>query len=797
MSDLPLEEGPRLPSLSRFLSLCRELNRCLTVLAGNRPYSRPSSNSDSGHAASDLSSLAPSQSASQLNGDASHQNPSPPPKPPFHALDYRLRVPSAHSIDDHSIPNGRPNGAPRASWRISEVPEPEEEEGGGSSADEDEAGLEVRENQRYSKGKFKSKEADAEEKPFSVRPSAPAITTPSPSTEHGSVLGKRERHRSGSTGLFGRAIGALFHHRDGKEKELANSVSPGKASPTKSGQWRTRTDSNLARVWRGKAGDESSDDEGQTRQLYSTWSPNTAVPPKLAPVTLGASASTSSVHTAGKGSPTGQKLKKAKRSSVQTPPRNTQAKDAAQKGYESDSAGVRKSSFSLSRASSVSKPKGADTPTPKGKGKGKSNGDASPSAKPQRLTELALAEMNSSSISRNSSLSRQSITSAASAPARTPGRSTTAAPVVPHSASATAARSRALSLQPAEAPPTATASVSSSQMSPSASAPVGGHRRTASTSSAMPPMPHRSGLTKSNDGPSLMSIVEGVTRQNKDARTAQDPNRKLIDVRAPPPVNVDATLQGVSRADMPSQPGSSSANHASDMPTKRPSPLLRHTKMPASMSAPTLHASGSASAAKPPPKLPLRSALRNSSRTPSPNPPPAVRGTPSDSSRDVSPVRAMGTGHTSITPSRLAVVDKDDDATSISSYATGREEWEDENTPVAARTPELSPSPQPPPKNDAQGSDVSGSSTTTEGAPTRRKSVRMSLPPTFSATPPAIEDASDEETRGRHAPWGPSGQWSTRIQSAPERDVWQDSSEEDEGYSTARKLLSRMSKGRT
>lgn len=776
--------------------------KCLTLLAGNHPYSRPSSNSDSGHAGSDLSSIAPSQSASQLNGEASHTNPSPPPKPALHAPEYRLRIAPAHSIDDHSVPNGRANGAPRASWRISEVPEPDEEEGGGSSADEDETGLEVHENKRFSKGKFKAKEGSADDKPFSIRPSIPASTSlppPSPSTEDGSILGKRERHRSGSAGLFGRAIGALFHHRESsKEKERSASVSPGKASPGKAGGWRTRTDSNLAKVWRSKAGDDSSDDEGQTKQLYSTWSPNTAIPPKLAPVTLGASASTSTVHTTGKGSPTGQKLKKAKRSSVQTPPRNAQAKEAAQKGYESDSAGVRTTSFRLGRSSSVSSPKSGNTPTSDGKGKGKApvNGDATPSpmsAKPQRLTELALAKMNDGSLSRNSSLSKQSMTSAASAPARTPARSATT-PAVPHSASATIARSRTVSLQPAEPTSPAIPSSSTSPAGSSVSAPVSRHRRTASTSSAMP---HRSGLTRNGDGPSLMSIVEGVAKQNKEAWAAQDPNRKLIDVRAPPPVNIDAALQDASKSAAPPKP-TPNGDHNSDVPTKRSSPLLHHAKMPASVSAPALPSSGSTLSAKPPPKLPLRSALRNSSRTPSPNPPPAVRGsgsTQSDSSRDVSPARAMGASHAPATSSKLATVDLDDDATSISSYATGRESW-DEDTPVAARTPQLSPSPspQPPPKHDGLGSDVSGSSTTTEGAPTRRKSVRMSLPPTFSATPPAIEDDTDEETRGRHAPWGPSGQWSTRIHSAPESDVWQDSSEEDEDYSTARKLLSRISK---
>jgi len=157
----------------------------------------------------------------------------------------------------------------------------------------------------------------------------------------------------------------------------------------------------------------------------------------------------------------------------------------------------------------------------------------------------------------------------------------------------------------------------------------------------------------------------------------------------------------------------------------------------------------------------------------------------------------MTASHAPIAHSKLAVIDKDDDATSISSYATGREDFDEDSTPLAEHAPELSPLPPPPPPHDIVGSDLSGSSTTTEGAPVRRKSVRMSLPPTFSATPPAIDENSDEDARGRHSPWGPSSQWSTRIHDGQDRDVWQDSSEEDEDYSRAKRLLSRMSRGRT
>jgi hypothetical protein len=70
-------------------------------------------------------------------------------------------------------------------------------------------------------------------------------------------------------------------------------------------------------------------------------------------------------------------------------------------------------------------------------------------------------------------------------------------------------------------------------------------------------------------------------------------------------------------------------------------------------------------------------------------------------------------------------------------------------------------------------------------APQRRKSVRVSLQPTFSPTPPAIDDTEDEAEEGsRHAPWS----------SPPPADMWEDSSEEDVEYQKAKKLLNRASR---
>lgn len=96
--------------------------------------------------------------------------------------------------------------------------------------------------------------------------------------------------------------------------------------------------------------------------------------------------------------------------------------------------------------------------------------------------------------------------------------------------------------------------------------------------------------------------------------------------------------------------------------------------------------------------------------------------------------------------------------TSISSYRTAEESpIEGESTPSA-------------PQHDTESSTVS-----TE-TPTRRKSVRVSLQPTFSPTPPALED---DEGHSRY-PWNSTKGDNHDESSEPV--IWQDSSDEDEEY---------------
>jgi len=193
------------------------------------------------------------------------------------------------------------------------------------------------------------------------------------------------------------------------------------------------------------------------------------------------------------------------------------------------------------------------------------------------------------------------------------------------------------------------------------------------------------------------------------------------------------------------------------------------------------------------PPRPLKSALR-SSRTPSPNPLPHARGsvdlTPFQDRSDAS--ERVGRS-TSVKTADSASKEKDTDEASISSYETGHEnpDEEDDDTP-----------PTPPPHDDHHpaASDLSASTASTQ-TPTatatpaaRRKSVRVSLQPTFSPTPPALDD--DDETR---APWsdGEDSTWGRKrgaVDGDEERDMWQDSSEEDEEYRRARRLLARVGK---
>jgi hypothetical protein len=77
----------------------------------------------------------------------------------------------------------------------------------------------------------------------------------------------------------------------------------------------------------------------------------------------------------------------------------------------------------------------------------------------------------------------------------------------------------------------------------------------------------------------------------------------------------------------------------------------------------------------------------------------------------------------------------------------------------------------------------------------RRKSVRVSLNPTFSPTPPALDEDEDETWKrsGRPEPLRGANDDDDKV-NGRERDFWVDSSDEDEEYSKARRMLTRASK---
>ncbi|TBU37843.1 hypothetical protein BD309DRAFT_973136 [Dichomitus squalens] len=783
---------------------------------------------------SDVSSIAPSQSASQIGfhsspalTDSTWRAPSSPPLfPSTLPQSYTLSIPPAHSISEYAVPNGTAHPATII------------EEGGGSSEEEgedpDSVPVEVHENPLFTKGKGKGK-APASPIPsrhvsFSIRkhsetniPAASSFRSESPTKRRG-VLG---------------SLAALFHVGSSRSSDVG---APSSASPSKADSaWRTRIDKHLASAQRG----DSSDDE----QLSHPYS-------------MHASSSTKGLQPDGE---MARLKKRSKRGSVQTQGSSRMA--LPDKGYMSDTVTESMSKAARTkpqRKRSVSKP-----PTIEGVRSLRPQDEAGPSSgsrlkKSPAVNNVFAAEgLGSASLSRNSSISKQSVTSTASAPART-------SPAAHGRAKTDPARRRTTSLD-----------VQPSKPGPS-------HKRTASASTSTGAAPSAAGsqLTNANGQPSLMSIVEGISRLNKEAALKQNPNHLLVVPKAPGRINVaysDSLGELPVIRTTPPQPqpearAQAQANGGSPSPRPRLKRAGQQEKpeennyrnsllLSASVSAPTLPLSGSTSvtaagainqaraeaSSKPlpgSPKMPLRSALRNASRSPSPNT--AVRTSPDrarpqdTTAANASP--AQQTGPSTSKPAqtypapappsaeRPTMNRRESDISSISSYETGREvfvgsDTEGDDSPALPPIPMLvpgsvsapGPGPEPTPNGHADahqqdGSELSRSTASTvqthqapgdaqtgagTGAepPRRRKSVRMSLPPTFSATPPAIEDTDEEAPQSSsHAPWSPpqrsvqrgGGGWGSKIEEAGARDLWADSDEEDAEYSAAKRLLAKV-----
>ena len=660
-----------------------------------------------------------------------------------------LHIEPAHSISEFVLPQRI--GMER---RITEEDEPPD---GSSSSENGEAGpLQVVENARFAQAASEAPGRTALPRRFALRShqrrgSGSSVSEPPPIPQRGGSNGMtssvsepqvampRERKTSG---IFG-SIAGLF--RSGQKGD--------------NGRWKTRTEKNLKQA---RKGESDSEDEAPQRRMPFTRRASEEETVRRRPQA--------------NGSPGGQRLRK--RSLRRAPDADT---SAAENGWASEGG--------LAMGSS----------TRKGKGRAETSPAPEVPALPSAMTHKtkvgrtqSMSQAGPSTLSRNSSLSRTSGMSASSAPplvTNVPRRvSPASAPPVEHppgggitASQSTGAvnRSASTARKRASAPPTNKASTW-----------TGSHPHPQSSSHTHA----RAALSNGQPGqPSLMSIVEGVTRANRDgwaAHTrevdlspASSPGASpggggLVGVKAPPPLK-DYNLRGEGGkglafesvvAPLPlTGPGSAGTNAKVEVPKSLE--LARPTPIPA--------------------KMPLRSALKSPSRTPSPMRAPPVHRMPQHSSPQ--PRSSSSKAIEQVSPDK-----EDDDTSSISSYETGHEVFDDEPEPVV---------PPPPPEKSgprSTGSDVSSSTLTAFGnangtangaadaneaiaPPVRRKSVRMSLQPTFSPTPPAVEDDDDGQL------W--SGPRTSNGKAHPEvGDLWVDSSDEDEEYSRAKAALRRVSK---
>lgn len=334
--------------------------------------------------------------------------------------------------------------------------------------------------------------------------------------------------------------------------------------------------------------------------------------------------------------------------------------------------------------------------------------------------------------------------------------------------------------------------------------PMSAHRRRSTSGGIHTPTkisPHRR-IVSGTSGPvnpihpqtNLMSIVEEAVRVNREARISMNPNNRLESIRAPPPVSevlkheAEVIQANTQPPPMPPTPPLKPARLKNLPPRdperpviKQPVPTVQNgdVGLPDITDTPANKSTSALIDKHLPTKTPLKSALRNPSRTPSPNPSALARPLV------FSPPPSQLISRISETP--------EDDTASISSYETVHENLDSRpDSPVAPPVP-----PRDLVVNRGVDSDLSHGTSSTAiasidtGLPSRRKSVRMSLPPTYSTTPPAREDWEVGEP-----PWSPQrgeASWTSRNEDVGERDLWENSSDEDEEYSTARKLLTKLS----
>ncbi|KAL5492714.1 hypothetical protein ACEPAI_4161 [Sanghuangporus weigelae] len=767
----------------------------------NYPYQRPSSDVSS--------SLAPSQSASQIfhpnavSSEQYHPSTSSSSGPTARAPEadihdgshLRLNLPPAHAIseEDHYTP-------PQA--RLQQQTILEDEPGGSSCEEEsDERQYEVHENPLFvhpnaSKANNKqigskthlplkrpkrANSASATNLPVSTSAPLPSLqSSPTRSRQQSSdPFGTSSSGRAYSDGhpdsprtrkrsMFGlHALSGLFHKRDHTAtlpSEDASGEGAYSSSLPKKGKWRTRIDKNLKRTGRG---DQSSDDEtGPVPQSQVETRP---VPSYLLP------AAEARAHLAESRSTLLEK-------DANAPARPKRAPSSGKKLRKASDGSQRKVSGAESTQSAppsqVNQAKKSDVTNTAGK--------TGVPASQSLVNGLTSSPMSSASVSRSSTVK-----------------------------SGSSARSASLDMPSASArPKRMSAPLDGAQKGAAA---TGKHRRRTSLGHVSSPPTHGQ--------MSLLSIVEDVTRQNRQAWLSTNPNNLLIEVKAPKSVYDTLNL------DNPASEVASQEKARSDVgnngAVRRRESSLRpqlmdewRNSLPASNSEPYLPLKRLPPTPLPAPKAPLRSALRN--RSASPNP--ASLTSPRNGSPVPNP-SPLQSGNSSLTPPRPSAARndsgestvKDDDAASTTSaYETGHEDF-DSGPPTPTGQPKSLPQlngydrqqqqQQSLPnghvaESKSDGSHLSGSDTVgTATPPSRRKSVRVSLRPTFSPTPPAVTDYEEDRS-----PWAPEppqkseSRWVSRRSTenaagtGPGAGVWQNSSDEDEEYTRAREMLSTASK---
>ncbi|KAK0441205.1 uncharacterized protein EV420DRAFT_1580263 [Desarmillaria tabescens] len=731
---------------------------------------------------SDLSSIAPSQSASQIDvivtpDPVQHiysnlEVPSVSSTPTDPEIPLQFQIPPAHAIAETGLP--RASSPPPIQKHV--LPRRITEEDLGfrtgslgnleetNSSDEDEGDVQVVENVRFAASSSKMSIGSGKKRKAPTTPTSPT----------GSSGG-------GGSGFFGSIRGLFSRHGHKKAASERGTEDEGDETPTRGRRgpkaWDTRTAKNIKKL--------------DVHESYSRSpipplpampsAPSTPTPrPRVASDVVGSKRLKKARGTArNQGDLSEAELKKRRRSTSldrgivdlaigraeEWVDGQRDTEPEADKGWASDTAAT------------------IPRQTPATVKKTKSNRKSMPNGAVKRPAEISTDTIHTGTGSAamlspaQSNLSRNpSLISASSAPARMrAASSSTVVPPVPKVPDSAIVRSSSVKGHKKRAS-LDDGSGTGTVRKPSTTK---AERRASS--------PVHTGSSGMGEGSvSLMSIVEDVARANREG-WASDKRQSvggtvkpaaLMDIKAPTSPTLKELRQMDAEATANAAVPRGRKEAAISIPTAPKSIFDESGFDPNKMVQPSAPV---VVAPKPRPALsPLRSALKSPSRTPSPMPGPSM-----PTARHPSPPPAVASPPPAVNGKMNG--DHDDDAASISSYETGHEVFEDDADP-----------PPPPPIKDAAsypnhihvGSDISATSTAsteTPGVPRRRKSVRVALQPTFSTTPPAI-DYDDEALWARTNGEG----WKSNVDE--ERDMWADSSDEDMEYQRAKTLLNRAAR---